>query len=215
MGKAFRTIGIVVLVAVAAFAYVRLAGNKGYALKPGTEAPGFRLSSLTGGERDLASWRGKVVVLNFWATWCPPCVAEMPSLERLSRALGPEGLAVVTVSVDEDGKTLEAFVKEHALTLPVLRDPGGRVAAGEYRTTGYPETFVLDRRGVLLRHYVGPAEWDTPAALAHFRELLGPDVASRRGRPRASPVMLGWRESLYSRGSAARTAVRTSSIEKP
>ena len=179
MKDAVRTAALVAVVVAVAFGYVHLAGNKGYALKPGAEAPRFRLPSLAGGEVDLASHRGKVVLLNFWATWCPPCVAEMPSLERLHRALGPEGLAVVTVSTDEDEEVLREFVAELKLTLPLLLDPGGRVAEGAYRTTGYPETFVLDRSGVLLRHHVGPAEWDTPEALAHFRGLLGPEVASR------------------------------------
>jgi peroxiredoxin len=179
MKDALRTVALVAVVVAVAFGYVHLAENKGYALKPGAEAPGFRLPALTGGDKDLASWRGKIVVLNFWATWCPPCVAEMPSLERLHRALGPEGLAVVTVSTDEDEEVLREFVTRFGLTLPVLLDPGGRVAGGAYHTTGYPETFVLDRSGVLLRHHIGPAEWDTPEALAHFRELLGPDVASR------------------------------------
>jgi len=179
MKDAVRTAALVAVVVAVAFGYVHLAGNKGYALRPGAQAPDFRLPSLAGGEVDLASHRGKVVLLNFWATWCPPCVAEMPSLERLHRALGPEGLAVVTVSTDEDEEVLREFVAELGLTLPVLLDPGGRVAAGAYRTTGYPETFVLDRSGVLLRHHVGPAEWDTPEALANFRELIGPDLASR------------------------------------
>jgi peroxiredoxin len=172
MRNALRTAGIVAVVVVAAFAYVHLAENKGYALKAGTEAPGFRLPSLAGGEMDLASQRGKVVVLNFWATWCPPCVAEMPSLERLHRALSPEGLSVVTVSTDEDEAALRQFVSERALTIPVLKDPGGRVAAGEYRTTGYPETFLLDREGRILKHVVGPAEWDSPQMLAELRRLL-------------------------------------------
>jgi peroxiredoxin len=179
MKSALRTVALVAIVVAVAFGYVHLAENKGYALKPGAEAPGFHLPTLAGEGKDLVSYRGKVVVLNFWATWCPPCVAEMPSLERLHRTLGPEGLAVVTVSTDEDEEILREFVARYELTLPVLLDPGGRVAAGAYRTTGYPETFVLDRRGVLLRHHVGPAEWDTPEALAHFRELLGPGVASR------------------------------------
>jgi peroxiredoxin len=180
MRSALRTAAIVAVVVGLAFAYVRLAERKGYALKAGGVAPPVRLPSLAGGEVDLGSLRGRVVVLNFWATWCPPCVAEMPSLERLHRTLGPEGLAVVTVSTDEDEAELRRFVSEHALTLPVLRDPGGRVAASDYRTTGYPETFTLDRGGVLLEHTVGPAEWDTPAALAHFRVLLGgPTTASR------------------------------------
>jgi len=172
MKNALRTVAIVAVVVAAAFGYVYLAENKGYALKVGTEAPGFRLPSLAGGEVDLASQRGKVVVLNFWATWCPPCVAEMPSLERLYRALSPEGLSVITVSTDEDEAELRRFVSALALTLPVLRDPGGRVAAGEYRTTGYPETFVLDREGRILRHVVGPAEWDSAETLAEMRRLL-------------------------------------------
>jgi peroxiredoxin len=172
MRSALRTAGIVAVVVAVAFAYVHLAENKGYALKPGTEAPGFRLPSLAGGEMDLASQRGKVVVLNFWATWCPPCVAEMPSLERLHRALSSEGVSVVTVSTDEDEAELRRFVTQRGLTIPVLRDPGGRVAAGEYRTTGYPETFLLDGEGRILRHVVGPAEWDSPEMLAELRRLL-------------------------------------------
>jgi cytochrome c biogenesis protein CcmG/thiol:disulfide interchange protein DsbE len=172
MRNVLRTAGIVAVVVAAAFAYVHLAENKGYALKAGSEAPGFRLPSLAGGEVDLASQRGKVVVLNFWATWCPPCVAEMPSLERLHRSLSPEGVSVVTVSTDEDEAELRRFVAEHALTLPVLKDPGGRLAAGQYRTTGYPETFVLDRNGRVLQHVVGPAEWDSAERLAYFRGVL-------------------------------------------
>jgi len=179
MRSALRTAATVVVVVGLAFAYVRLAENKGYALKKGSVAPAFRLPALAGGEVDLGSLRGRVVVLNFWATWCPPCVAEMPSLERLHRALGPEGLAVVTVSTDVDEAELARFVSEHGLTLPVLRDPGGRVAAGAYRTTGYPETFTLDRGGVVLEHVIGPAEWDTPEALARFRALLSGAVATR------------------------------------
>jgi peroxiredoxin len=163
---------VAVVVAVA-FGYVHLTEQKGYALKKGAEAPGFRLPSLAGEEVDLGSYRGKVVVLNFWATWCPPCVAEMPSLQRLDAALGPEGLAVVTVSTDEDEDALREFVTRYGLSLPVLLDPGGRVASSAYRTTGFPETFVLDRAGVLLQHTIGPAEWDSPEALEHFRGLLG------------------------------------------
>jgi peroxiredoxin len=178
MKNALRTAAVVAVVTAAAFGYVHLAENKGYALKPGTPAPDFRLPSLAGGEVDLASFRGKTVVLSFWATWCPPCVSEMPSLERLHRALGPEGLAVVTVSTDEDEAVLRRFVAEQKLTLPVLRDAGGRVAASAYRTTGYPETFVVDAAGLVQQHYVGPSDWDTPDALAHFRRLLAPGATA-------------------------------------
>ena len=172
MNNALRTAAVVAIVVAVAFGYVHLAERKGYALKAGSEVPDFRLPSLTGGETALGSYRGKVVVLNFWATWCPPCVAEMPSLERLHRTLGPEGLAVVTVSTDADHDVLREFVTRHGLTLPVLLDPGGEVASGAYRTTGFPETFVIDRAGALVSHTLGPAEWDSADALAHLRGLL-------------------------------------------
>jgi peroxiredoxin len=185
MRDALRTAALGAIVVVLAFAYAHLAHNPGPPLELGREAPGFRLPTLGGGEAELSSWRGRVVVLNFWATWCPPCVAEMPSLERLHRALGPEGLAVVTVSTDEDEEAVEAFVRRHGLTLPVLLDPAGRVAAQAYRVSSYPQSFVLDRHGVLLGHYEGPVEWDTPEARAHFRGLLAETPAAAPGAAEA------------------------------
>jgi cytochrome c biogenesis protein CcmG/thiol:disulfide interchange protein DsbE len=173
MKSVLRWAGIVVVVVAVAFGYVYLAEHRGYALKKGTAAPAFRLASLAGGAVDLSSKRGTIVVLNFWATWCPPCVAEMPSLERLYRTLSPEGLSVVTVSTDEDQAELRKFVAQHGLTLPVLLDPGGQIAAGDYRTTGYPETFLLDRQGRIVRHVVGPEEWDSPEMIAELRRLMG------------------------------------------
>lgn len=172
MKSVARPLVVIVTVVVAAFGYVQLAERKGYALAEGSAVPAFRLPALGGKEVDLASLRGRVTVLNFWATWCPPCVAEMPSLERLHRALGEEGLAVVGISVDEDEAALRRFVEQHKLGFPVLRDPGASVASGAYHTTGYPETFVVDGQGVLREHYVGPVEWDTPEVLERFRRLL-------------------------------------------
>jgi peroxiredoxin len=173
--KDYGRLALLVLVVVAvAFGYVQLQQNKGYGLKIGTPAPPFTLPVHGGGSVDLASLKGHVVVVNFWATWCPPCVAEMPSLDRLHRALSRDGLVVLGVSVDEDEPALAAFIEKGGLTLKVLRDPGATVAAGPYRTTGYPETFVIDAAGVIRETYVGPADWDTPEALDHFRRLLKP-----------------------------------------
>jgi peroxiredoxin len=96
----------------------------------------------------------------------------MPSLERLHRTLGPEGLVVLGVSIDEDGGALQDFVKRAGVTFPILRDPGGRKAAAAWRTTGWPETFVVDRSGRIVRKIVGPARWDTAEATAWFRGVL-------------------------------------------
>jgi cytochrome c biogenesis protein CcmG/thiol:disulfide interchange protein DsbE len=178
MREAIRLFMVGAAVVAVAFGYVHLLENKGYPLKPGTPAPPFKLPALSGGEVELGSFKGRLVVVNFWATWCAPCVEEMPSLERLHRALAGEGLVVLGISVDEDETALRRFVSAHGVTFPVLRDPGGRLAAGLYRATGYPETFVLDRAGFLRAQYVGPAEWSTPEALDHFRGLLKPAAAS-------------------------------------
>jgi len=165
---------VVVAILAASFAFVFLQQKKGYGLREGDAAPPLRLSALQGGEVDRESYRGRVVVVNFWATWCPPCVEEMPSLERLHRALAGEGLVVLGVSVDEDGAALERFVARAGVTFPVLRDPGGRGPTAAWRTTGYPETFVLDGTGRIVSKIVGPSRWDTPEAIAWFRGLLTP-----------------------------------------
>jgi cytochrome c biogenesis protein CcmG, thiol:disulfide interchange protein DsbE len=172
MKDGVKLAGVLVLVAGAAIAFVSLREGKGYGLQRGQPVPSFSLTGLDGHAVDLATQRGKVVILNFWATWCPPCVEEMPSLERLHRTLGPEGLVVISVSVDEDEATLREFVTKHGVTFPVLRDPSRRVANDVYRTTGFPETFVIDAAGVLREKFIGPAEWSTPAALDHFRGIL-------------------------------------------
>jgi cytochrome c biogenesis protein CcmG, thiol:disulfide interchange protein DsbE len=187
---AIKVAGVVAVAAALAWGFVSVEGRKGYGLRKGDLAPPLRLPTLDGGVVDLASFRGKLVVLNFWATWCPPCVEEMPSLEKLHRALGPVGLVVIGVSVDENEETLRAFLQKVGVTFPTLRDPGGRGPTAAYNTTGYPETFVVDPQGMLVDKYIGPAEWATPAAIDHFRELLGrlvsgrPEIAVLELRPR-------------------------------
>ena len=156
-------------------------------LQPGDAAPAvgevtpdFKLSDLQGQAVRLSAYRGKVVVLNFWATWCPPCVEEMPSLNSFARIFASQGVVVVAVSVDDDERALRRFVADHQLEMVILRDPGRQVAT-LYQTYMYPETYildrqgrlvqVLDRQGRLVRKLVGPTDWDDPNLLAFFREL--------------------------------------------
>ncbi len=171
MREIVKFAAVILIVAGTAFGFISLQERNGDGLRPGTAVPDFRLPSLAGGATDLGSLRGRVVLVNFWATWCPPCVEEMPSLERLHRTLGPEGLVVVGISEDADEKAARDFAERLGLTFPILRDPEAQTAAA-YRATGYPETFVIGRDGTLLRTFVGPAEWDTPEALGYFRGLL-------------------------------------------
>lgn len=137
----------------------------------GAPAPAFELEDLAGDRHRLADFAGKVVVLNFWATWCPPCVTEMPSLQELADDLGPEGLEVVAVSVDERYADIEPFVTRHGLRFLVLHDSGKRVSR-RYEVLQYPETWIVGRDGRLASHIVGARDWSAPASLTVFRRLL-------------------------------------------
>jgi peroxiredoxin len=143
-------------------------------VEPGTRAPDYTVYGLAGGDtvrlRDL---RGAVVLLNVWATWCGPCEAEMPSMQRLYDEMGPQGLRVVAVSVDQaDPAAVRAWVDARDLSFTVLHDPSGRIQQ-VYQTTGVPESFVVDREGVIIKKIIGATEWDHPAQKALFRRLLG------------------------------------------
>jgi thiol-disulfide isomerase/thioredoxin len=148
--------------------------------REGEPAPDLRFRDLEGREVALSSFKGRVVVVNFWATWCPPCLAELPSLDRLHRALSRDGLAVLAVSVDERDPEVLSFVKERGLTLSVLRDRGGAEAARKLGVDSYPTTFVIDGAGRLRARYLGVADWDLPEALDHFRGLLKESTSPTR-----------------------------------
>jgi len=137
-------------VVAAAFAYVHLAENKGYALKAGSEAPGFRLPSLAGGEVDLASQRGKVVVLNFWATWCAPCREEMPALDAYYRRHRSEGLEVIAISMDNPRDEAKARELMRAFSFPAAFGREANISSYG-RISSLPLTFIIDRYGVLRK----------------------------------------------------------------
>ncbi len=146
----------------------------------GEPAPDLRFTDLEGHEVALPSFRGHVVVMNFWATWCAPCLGELPSLDRLHRALSRDGLVVLAVSVDERGTDVAGFAKEQGLTLRVLRDPGGSASARALHLDAYPTTFVVDASGRLRERYLGVADWDLPEALDHFRGLMSESTSPTR-----------------------------------
>ena len=135
----------------------------------GNAAPEF---TVTDSERtvDLKDLRGKVVVLNFWATWCPPCVEEMPSLVRLQRDLKDKGVTVLAVSVDDDARQYHQFLEKHKVDLMTVRDP--RQKSNElYGTFKFPETYIIDRQGVLRRKFVGAVDWTKPDIVDDLAKL--------------------------------------------
>jgi cytochrome c biogenesis protein CcmG, thiol:disulfide interchange protein DsbE len=171
MKELVKLVAIVLLLGGAAFGFVRLGQRKGYGLKPGAPAPPFQVRSADGAELTLTGYRGRVVLVNLWASWCPPCVAEMPSLERLNRRLKAEGLIVLGVSVDKDEADMRKIVTSVGLTFTIARDPEG-VMSNAYRATGYPESYLIDRNGIVRDVFVGPADWDAPETIARVRSIL-------------------------------------------
>ena len=151
--------------------------NKDPGPQVGQPVPDFALPGLDGRAYRLNDLRGKVVVLNFWATWCPPCIDEMPSLERLSAALKAKGVEVVAVSVDERYSDIGEFVEKFRVTFTVLHDEGKKVSRA-YQTFKYPETFILDRDGRLRSKVVGPRDWSAPTVIRDLVELLNEETAA-------------------------------------
>lgn len=132
----------------------------------------FTLTDLQGNTVQLSALRGNVVFVNVWATWCPPCVDEMPTIQRLYAHLHPRGLQVITVSVDALGAQVVApFMRKYQLTFPVLLDPKGTVER-LYRTGGVPESFIVDKQGRLVEKIVGPRDWAHPQMLTMFERLM-------------------------------------------
>jgi cytochrome c biogenesis protein CcmG/thiol:disulfide interchange protein DsbE len=175
-------LGIVVLLGALLVAATHYLGDELFPVSVGSNAPPLQASTLVGAKRtkSLDDYKGKVVLLNVWATWCEPCKVEMPSIEKLHKEFGPRGLAVVAVSVDDAGteEHVREFVKELGLTFEILHDPSGATSRS-YQITGYPETFVIARDGTIRKKYIGAADWSSEANRALIRELLGPQSASR------------------------------------
>ena len=149
--------------------------RQGEASIAGKTADDFALT-IDGKPQHLSDLRGKVVVLNFWASWCPPCVEEAPGLNRLQRHIEPLGGTILGVSIDEDPAAYEKFLKDFAIMFPTWRDPNvqdnkSKIELG-YGTSLIPETYVIDRHGKIARKLVSAQQWDSPEMLAYFDAVL-------------------------------------------
>jgi peroxiredoxin len=135
----------------------------------GTTAPDF---SVQDSDRQvtLSQFHGKTVVLNFWATWCPPCVEEMPSLVEMQQRMTDKGIRVLAVSVDVDEGAYRRFLKDHKVDLLTVRDPSHK-SSDLYGTFKYPETYIIDSNGILRRKFIGPVDWNTPEIVDFLTKL--------------------------------------------
>lgn len=135
----------------------------------GSAAPDFTVQD-TDRKVTLDELRGKVVVLNFWATWCPPCIEEMPSLVQMQQKMKSRGVEVLAISVDADQRAYKDFLKEHNVDLLTVRDADQK-SNNLYGTFKFPETYIIDRQGVLRRKFIGAIDWGTPEILDYLGKL--------------------------------------------
>jgi peroxiredoxin len=170
MRKKIRSF-LVLLLFSSLLATVCACSKGGPAPREGSIAPDFSLKDLSGKTVHLSELRGMVVLLNFWATWCPPCREEVPSLSRLNAVMPGEGFRMVAVSIDSGGSNdVESFFRMTGYRLPALLDPDSRVGK-MYGITGVPETFIIDPQGVIRKKVIGPYPWDDPSVITFLTEL--------------------------------------------
>jgi thiol-disulfide isomerase/thioredoxin len=138
-----------------------------------SKAPEFRAVHLgTGKPASIGDYRGKVVLLNIWATWCGPCVEEMPSMQRLQQKMAGTDFHIVAVSVDEqDSTVVRKFAQKLGVTFEILHNQDGSIQQ-IYQTSGVPENFLIDRDGTIMKHVIGAAQWDSPGQQEFIRRLL-------------------------------------------
>jgi len=166
---------VLLVVAAIGFAITRALGPELMPLGVGTVAPNFHAVTLDTPpkQQSLADYKGRVVLVNIWATWCQPCRVEIPSIERLYRAYGPKGLNVIAVSIDDPGSegAIRAFAHDMGMTFQVLHDPTRRIERA-YQTTGYPETVVVGKDGVIRKKIAGAIDWDSEGNRRLIERLL-------------------------------------------
>jgi len=135
----------------------------------GNQAPDFVVQDS---DRKVAlhDYRGQTVVLNFWATWCAPCVEEMPSLIQMADNVKSKNVTVIGVSIDVDEAAYKSFLQKHGVSFLTVRDPEQK-SSGLYGTTGWPETYIIDKNGVLRRKFVGPVNWNDPQITQYLTSL--------------------------------------------
>jgi len=174
MSRQWMFAGLIVVGVGAGATVLTKVGSEVAPVQVGATAPDFRAVDLgTGDSVSLREhYRGKVTLVNIWATWCVPCRVEMPAMERVYTQLAPRGFSIAAVSIDEGPPDdVRAFGQELKLTFDLLQDRSGRIQQS-YQTTGVPESFLLDRHGVIVKRIIGAHDWNSPANRALVERLL-------------------------------------------
>jgi peroxiredoxin len=176
-GRRQLAVALVVLavVAVIAFGATTYLRTELFPVVLGSKAPDFAAVTIDSvpREKHLSDYRGQVVMVNVWATWCLPCRVEMPSIEALHREYSPKGFKVLAVSVDDPGHTatIRSFAEQYKLTFEILHDPDKKIVE-QYDILGYPETFIIGRDGVIRKKLLSATDWNSPDHRALVERLL-------------------------------------------
>jgi cytochrome c biogenesis protein CcmG/thiol:disulfide interchange protein DsbE len=176
IGRKLATWGALAVAAGIILVFALPSYRQGEASIAGQTAQDFPLD-LAGKPTRLSDLRGKVVILNFWASWCPPCVEEAPSLNRLQKHIASRNGVILGVAADQNPAAYEKFLVDQGIVFPTYRDPSTKdnhsPLAQSYGTSMYPETYIIDRHGKIARKFIGFQQWDSPDMLAYFDALLG------------------------------------------
>lgn len=138
----------------------------------GETAPDFKVSGLDGATVSLSSLRGNVVLVNFWATWCPPCREELPSLAKLNAMMAGKPFRLMAISIDEGGKeAVQGLFSQSGVSLPAYLDPDTRIAQ-RYGTFKVPETYIVDKQGKIVKKVIGGMDWSSPMVVDYLNQLM-------------------------------------------
>ena len=164
---------VIAFIAAVLYVFATPSYRQGEPSIAGSNAKDFPLT-FEGRQARLSDFRGRVVVLNFWASWCGSCVEEMPDLDRLQARIHSRGGVVLAVNVDEDCGSYDTFLKRHPVRFQTTCEPTSKRVSLDYGTVGILETYVIDRHGRIVRKVIGPQQWDSAEMLAYFDALLAP-----------------------------------------
>src|SRR5437879_5632433 len=168
-----RGLRIAIGVLLATFVYVIFVSIHERMVGVGDDAPTFSIAADNGRTISLKDFGGKLLVLNFWATWCAPCIEEIPSLDQFQRELAGSGVVVLGVSVDQDEKAYRQFLSRAKVSFLTARDPDRKINA-DYGTFRYPETYIINSSGNVVMKIVSNTEWAAQRMVTYVRSLLSP-----------------------------------------
>lgn len=171
MAKTERYLQLAIGILLVAFVFVVFDTLNEHIVVAGDKAPDFNITTDSGKQITRANFGGRVLVLNFWATWCPPCVEELPSLDALQRQFTTQGVVVVGVSVDKNEKQYKDFLKKARVSIETSRDPDASISA-QYGTFKYPETYVINAKGEVVAKYIGPKDWMSAEVVNDIKKIL-------------------------------------------